>query len=223
MTRSISIWVQNFQQGALHNGDGDPEDRWPLFVERIRASGVAPDLVLGCEAVGWSAFGHRQLARAMRDLDMDACPLPPSSSGMPPVLFYRRETMGRWTRWNIDFAAQSLHGFGVATFDLGLPAPLAVAPAHLDPFSADRARAEAKLVATRAYRYGPYAIVGGDINYPPHSPSHPAPGYASMRPYSRSSRTRLPSESGDGPVPVLDRRVAEMLSYSGYVDAAWEL
>jgi hypothetical protein len=81
MSRSISIWVQNFQQGALHNGDGDPQDRWPLFVERIRASGVAPDLVLGCEAVGWSAFGHRQLARAMRDLDMDACP--PSSTSRP--------------------------------------------------------------------------------------------------------------------------------------------
>lgn len=42
-----------------------------------------------------------------------------------------------------------------------------------------------------------------------------------MRPYNRSARTRLPSETGGPLVP--DRRVTEMLSYSGYTDAAWHL
>lgn len=42
-----------------------------------------------------------------------------------------------------------------------------------------------------------------------------------MRPYNRSARTRLPSETGGPLVP--DRRVTEMLAYSGYTDAAWTL
>ncbi|MFI6731072.1 hypothetical protein NRF20_00420 [Streptomyces sp. R-74717] len=36
----------------------------------------------------------------MRDLDLDAMPIPPSRSGIPPTLLYRRETLGRWTHWN---------------------------------------------------------------------------------------------------------------------------
>ncbi|WP_432063874.1 hypothetical protein [Streptomyces sp. C10-9-1] len=42
-----------------------------------------------------------------------------------------------------------------------------------------------------------------------------------MRPYNRAARTRLPSES-DGRITP-ERRVAETLSYIGFVDAAWEL
>jgi hypothetical protein len=58
----------------------------------------------------------------------------------------------------------------------------------------------------------PSVSVGGDINYPPHFPDHPAPDYATMRPYNKASRTRLPSETGGRTVPVPDRRVTEMLS-----------
>ncbi|MEV7603201.1 hypothetical protein AB0O91_38110 [Kitasatospora sp. NPDC089797] len=36
-------------------------------------------------------------------------------------------------------------GFGIAAFDVGLPAPLAAVSVHLDPFSPDTARAEAHL------------------------------------------------------------------------------
>ncbi|MEU5836341.1 hypothetical protein ABZ820_22105 [Streptomyces diacarni] len=216
----LTVVVQNLGLGGLRNGAGDPEDRWPLLVERIRSVGPA-DLVLVSEACDWDRFGHRQLARAMRDLDMDALPLPPSGSGFPPAVLYRRETVGRWTHWNTDFAQETLHGFGVAVFDVGLPAPLAVVSAHLNPFVADKARAEAKLLATRALRYGPYGIVAGDINYPPADPRHPAPDYAAMRPYNRSARTRLPSETEGQLVP--ERRVTETLAHTGFADAAWTL
>ncbi|MER5973308.1 endonuclease/exonuclease/phosphatase family protein [Streptomyces sp. NPDC002055] len=214
----LTVVVQNLGLGGLRSSSGDPEDRWPALAERIRGAG-APDLVLLQEACGWSEYGHRQLARAMDDLDLDAMPIPPSGSGIVPILLYRRETVGRWKIWNTDFADQSLHGFGVACFDVGLPAPLAVVSCHLDPFVADRARDEAKLIATRAYRYGPYALIGGDLNYPPAHPSSPAPDYATMRPYNIAARTRLPSEAGAPLVP--DRRVTEMLAYAGYTDAAW--
>lgn len=216
----LKIVVQNLGHGGLRNGSGDPDHRWPLLVERILSAG-APDLVLLQEAADWDKYGHRQLGQAMKDLDMDALPIPPSSSGYPPVLLYRRETVGRWTHWNTDFAQETLHGFGVAVFDVGLPAPLAVVSTHMNPFVADKARDEAKLVATRALRYGPYGIVGGDLNYPPANPDSPSPDYAAMLPYNRSARTRLPSEVDGQLVP--DRRVTETLAYTGFVDAAAKL
>ncbi|MFF4534116.1 endonuclease/exonuclease/phosphatase family protein [Streptomyces sp. NPDC001407] len=216
----LTVVVQNLGHGGLRNGSGDPEDRWPLLAERIRSAGPA-DLVLVQEAVDWDRYGHRQLGRAMRDLDMDATPLPPSSSGYRPALLYRKETVGRWLHWNPDFSHKTTHGFGVAVFDVGLPAPLSVVSVHLDPHDADIARSEAKYVATRGYRYGPYALIAGDINYPPASPDHPQPAYEEMRPYNRAARTRLPSEVDGRLVP--ERRVAEKLEQSGYVDAAWHL
>lgn len=216
----LTIVVQNLAHGGLRNGVGDPENRWPRLAERIRSVGT-PDLVLLQEAADWGKYGHRQLGQAMRDLGMDALPLPPCGSGMPPAVLYRRETVGRWLNWNTDFAQETLHGFGVAVFDVGLPAPLAVVSAHLNPFVADKARDEAKLIATRALRYGPYGIVAGDMNYPPADPDSPAPDYAAMLPYNRSARTRLPSESGGRLVP--DRRVTEVLAYTGFVDAAARL
>ncbi|NUK09952.1 endonuclease/exonuclease/phosphatase family protein [Streptomyces lunaelactis] len=222
----LTIAVQNLGHGGLRNGSGDPEHRWPQLAERInsaaeRVGARHVDLALVQEAVDWDKYGHRQLGQAMTDLDMDAVPIPPSSSGYPPTLLYRRETLGRWTHWNTDFTRETLHGFGVAVFDVGLPAPLAVVSAHLNPFVADKARDEVKLVATRALRYGPYGIVAGDMNYPPADPASPSPDYAAMLPYNKSARTRLPSEADGQLVP--DRRVTEMLAYTGFVDAAAKL
>lgn len=51
--------------------------------------------------------------------------------------------------------------------------------------------------------------------------THPAPDYAEMRPYNKSARTRLPFETDGQLVP--DRRVAEMIEYSGFVDVAQKL
>ncbi|GGT23181.1 endonuclease/exonuclease/phosphatase family protein [Streptomyces griseoviridis] len=215
----LTVVVQNLGVGGLRSVVGETEDRWPALADRIRAA--RPDLVLLQEAYGWAEFGHRQLARAITDLNLQALPIPPSRSGIVPVLLYRREKLGRWTAWDTGFAGETLHGFGVACFDVGLPAPLSVVSCHLDPFVVDKARAEAKLIATRAYRYGPYALVGGDLNYPPAHPDSPPPDYTAMRPYNIAARTRLPSEAGAPLVP--DRRVTEMLSYSGFVDAAWHL
>jgi endonuclease/exonuclease/phosphatase family metal-dependent hydrolase len=222
----LTIVVQNLGHGGLRNGSGDPDHRWPQLAERINSAAARVgarqvDAVLVQEAVDWDKYGHRQLGVAMRDLDLDAVPIPPSSSGYPPALLYRHETLGRWTHWNTDFAQETLHGFGVAVFDVGLPAPLAITSAHLNPFVADKARDEAKLIATRALRYGPYGIVAGDLNYPPADPNSPSPDYAQMRPYNKSARTRLPSEVGGQLVP--DRRVTQMLAYTGFVDAAAKL
>lgn len=169
----------------------------------------------------WQRYGHRHLAQAMDDLDLDAMPLPPSGSGYSPALLYRRETMGRWKYWNTDFSDQTVHGFGVAAFDVGLPVPLAVVSAHVNPFAAGKGRDDASLIVSRAYRYGPYAIVGGDINYPPAHRSSPVPDYAAMRPYNRSARTRLPSEAGGQVIP--ERRIAETLDHGGFIDVAWKL
>lgn len=105
-----------------------------------------------------------------------------------------------------------------------MPAPLAFASVHLTPFDADAALSEANLVATRGYKYGPFAVVCGDYNYPPASSQHPAPDYAAMRPYNIASRTLLPD--GDLP-PVVgtepDRRVTRKMVHNGYVDVAWHL
>jgi len=38
---------------------------------------------------------------------------------------------------------------------------------HFTPFSAEQALIEANIAATGAYAYGPYAVLGGDINYAP--------------------------------------------------------
>ncbi|MFB6718257.1 MULTISPECIES: hypothetical protein [unclassified Streptomyces] len=63
--------------------------------------------------------------------------------------------------------------------------------------------------------------MAGDINYPPADPASSSPDYAAMLPYNRSARTRLPSEVGGQLVP--DRRVTEILAYTGFVDAAAKL
>ncbi|CAJ61379.1 MULTISPECIES: endonuclease/exonuclease/phosphatase family protein [Frankia] len=211
----LKIIAQNLANGALATGDGDPEDRWPDLLARIAPH--RPDLLLLCEASDWHRYGHKQLARAMRDLDMDACPLPPSSTGIRPAVMYRGATIGRWVRYNDDWSQTTVHGFGVAAFDIGLRKPLSVVAAHFDPHSPDKALQEAKVVATRGYKYGPLALVGGDINYPP--TRGPAPAYGRMRPYNRAARTLV------GPDGTLqpDTRVAGMLERCGYQDAALEM
>ncbi|WP_328698564.1 hypothetical protein [Streptomyces sp. NBC_00342] len=46
----LTVVVQNLGNGGLRSGSGDPEERWPQLVERIRSAGAA-DLVLLQEAV----------------------------------------------------------------------------------------------------------------------------------------------------------------------------
>lgn len=221
----LTIAVQNLGHGGLKDGDGNPEDRWPLLAERINSAADRVDVVMLCEAVDWHLYGHKQLARAMHELDLDAVPLAPSRSGYGTALLYRREALGRWSRHNPDFGTEALHGLAVTSFDVeGLPAPLSFVPVHFTPFSAEQALIEANYAATRGYRYGPFAILAGDCNYAPASSRHPLPDFAEMRPYSLGSRTLMPEEdivSGHKPEP--DRRVARKLVQNGYVDVAWHL
>ncbi|MET9779221.1 endonuclease/exonuclease/phosphatase family protein [Streptomyces sp. NPDC006367] len=220
----LTVVVQNVGTGGIRNGDGDPEDRWPALAERINGAADRVDVVLLQEVSEWDKYGHKQLSRAMSDLGLDALPLAPSRSGLGTAILYRPEVLGRWVRWNTDFASETLHGFGIATFDLGLPAPLAFASVHLTPFDADAALSEANLIATRGYKYGPFSVLGGDYNYPPASSQHPAPDFSAMRPYNIASRTLLPDGDlvpAQGLEP--DRRVTRKMVHNGYVDVAWHL
>ena len=212
----LVVVAQNFGRGGLKTGAGVPEDRWPKLVDRVKEPD--PDVVLGQEAEGWAAEGHRQLVRAEDDLEMDAL-LPPSRSGLGPVTLYRRDRLGRRRGWNTDYAKDEMHhGMGVAAFDVGLPALLAAVSLHLTPYSAAKAAMEADFAASRAYKYGPYAIIGGDVNFSPQA--GPDPRYEQMRPYNIGSRTvHTDPELG---LPLSPQRdVAWTLAANGFVDVAW--
>ena len=215
----IRVVAQNLDYGALRDGDGNPEDRWPQLAARINA--VRPDILLLNEVVGWDAHQHKQLGRAMNDLDLDAVPLPPSTSGYRSAILYRAATLGRWQRAGGDDAKKTTHGFVIASFEVGLPMPLTVAAAHLDPETGDKAIVEAKAVATRAYRFGPFAVLGGDMNFAPED--GPLPDFSEMRPYNVAARTLLEDPADIDAQRRPDRRSAWMLRKCGYLDVAWEL
>ncbi|MGW5442810.1 hypothetical protein [Streptomyces asiaticus] len=226
----LTVAVQNLGLGGLADGDGNPDDRWPQLAERLngaadRVGASQVDIVMLCEVVDWHRYGNKQLARAIRDLGLDAAPLAPSRSGLGTGLLYRREVLGPWTRHNPDFGQEALHGFAVTSFDIpGLPAPLSFVPVHFTPMSAEAAVIEANYVATRGYKYGPFAVLADDINYAPASDAHPLPDFSEMRPYNIGSRTHLPE--GDfvpGQTLKPNRDATRKLAQNGYVDVAWHL
>lgn len=216
---TIKIVAQNLAHGGLRDGSGTPQDRWPLLLKRFAAAGDDIDAFLFCEVVDWHRFGERQLRRAMADLGMEALPLAPTSSGYGTAVLYRPDRLGRPVSWNTDFAHKVTHGFGVAAFEVGLPKPLSLVPTHLTPFGAAAALIEADMIIARAYRNGPYAVIAGDINYPPaHGPD---PDFSRMLPFNRSARCLLPEPGDTG--PVADRRIGLKLEHAGLVDTAWHL
>jgi hypothetical protein len=209
---------QNLQFGGLRDGEGEPENRWPQLHERI-TSVKDIDLLLLQETWGWDKYGQKQLAQACNELNLEALPLPPSSNGNGPALLYRQETLGRWQRWNDDYSSKTFTGFGVAAFEIGLPSLLSVSSVHTTPLSSDLALQEMGLITTRAYRYGPFAIIGGDCNY---APAHgPDPDYSTMRPYNVAARTLLSDPANSERTP--DRRQAWKLEQAGFVDVAWHM
>ncbi len=214
----LTFITQNLKFGGLSDDNGKPEDRWSLFVDRFKDVQTPADFILFTEARDWEKQGHGPLARAMHDLDMDATPLAPSSSGQHVALLYKKETVGRWRHWNIGYHDQVTQSFGVAAFDVGLPGLLSVVPAHLTPYGSDKALQEASLIASRAYRHGPYAVIGGDINYPP--AQGPDPDFSVLRPYNISSRTLL-TEPGKG--YIADRRIGKKFMQAGFVDVAYHM
>ncbi|MEN8649099.1 endonuclease/exonuclease/phosphatase family protein [Streptomyces sp. 21So2-11] len=215
----LKVLIQNTGRGGLKTGTGIPQDRWPLLAERISAAQA--DVALLQELEGWPADGRRQTVRAEHDLDMDVL-LAPSRSGLGTGALYRRTTLGRYAYWNADYAKdETHHGLGTAGFNIpGLPDPLAVTSLHCTPYSVDKAIIEVDFAASRSYKLGPYAIIGGDVNYPPQE--GPEPDYVEMRPYNLGSRTVL-TDPAEKAAPRPDRRVAWKLHANGFRDAAWEL
>jgi endonuclease/exonuclease/phosphatase family metal-dependent hydrolase len=216
---TIKIVVQNLAHGGLRDGSGTPQDRWPRLLKRFAAAGDDVDAFLFCEVVDWGKYGERQLHRAMADLGVQALPLAPTSSGYGTAVLYRPDRLGQPVSWNTDFAHKVTHGFGVAAFEVGLPKPLSLVPTHLTPFGARAALMEADMIIGRAYRNGPYCVVGGDINYAP--ANGPEPLFEKMLPFNRSARCRLPQPGDTG--PVANRDVGLTLELAKLVDVAWRL
>ena len=214
----LTVMSQNLQFGGLRGGEGEPQDRWPQLRERIK-SVENLDLLLLQETWSWGKYGQKQLAQVCNELNLEALPLPPSSISNGPALLYRQATVGRWQRWNDDYSNKTYAGFGVAAFDVGLPSLISVTSVHTTPMSSDIALQEMGLITTRAYRYGPFAIIGGDLNYPPaHGPD---PDYSTMLPYNVAARTLLSDPAKPERVP--DRRQAWKLEQAGFVDVAWHM
>lgn len=214
----LTCMSQNLLFGGVRNGAGDPEDRWPLLLERIQK--VKPDILLLQEAWDWGKYGHKHLVQAKNDLGMEAMPLPASNSGSIVAILYRPDTMGSWQRWNTDYADQTTHGFGVASFNVGLQDLISFMSVHLDPFRLDMALLEIGLISNRAYRYSPLTIIGGDINYAP--ARGPEPNYEAMKPFNMSARTVLQDKRSDKPMQP-DRRIGQKLEQAGFVDVAYHL
>lgn len=213
----ITIAAQNMSHGGLRDERGDPEDRLEAIAQRIKGA----DIALLSEAQGWDARGHRALAAMTHLTGLTATPLAPSATGYHTVLLYRRDTVGDWVSWDPSFGHTAVHGFAATAFDVGLPLPLTFIPVHLDPHNAAQAVIEAKTAASRAYRLGPYGVVGGDINY---APAHGNdPDYTAMKPYNLAART-LPSDPSD-PLspPVPNRAVGHMLTRCDMIDTAWHI
>ena len=214
----LTFMSQNLQFAGLSDGEGNTENRWPALLNRIKSVQPQPDFLLLEETWDWDKYGHKHLVSARDELKMDTLPLPPASSGNGTGLLYRSSTVGQWQKWNTNYAEQTMHGFGVAAFDVGLPSLLSIVTTHLNPFASDLALGEIGLITTRAYRYGPFAIIGGDLNYPPSR--GPEPDYTAQLPYNTAARTLLTDPAKREPLTP-DRRIGWKLEQAGFVDVAY--
>jgi exonuclease III len=79
---------------------------------------------------------------------------------------------------------------------------------------------EIGLITTRAYKYSPLAVIGGDCNYPP--AQGPDPDYSTMHPYNLAARTLLSDPTKNVP-RTPDRRQSWKLAQAGFVDVAYHL
>jgi endonuclease/exonuclease/phosphatase family metal-dependent hydrolase len=122
--------------------------------------------------------------------------------------------MGKPTGVNDDFSDYFTHGILTACWDIGLPGPFGAAVTHLDPYSPDTARKEAQYLGFTARRYQPFALIGGDFNYPPLY--GPAPDLSRMSILNRARRFKDPlAESPE----VRNTDVARQLADDHFHDA----
>lgn len=213
----LTFVSQNLLYGGLRDAKGNQQDRWPDLIKRIGGAMAKPDFLFLQEVWGWGDYGHRQLARAKKDLGMEALPLPHSPCDNGVAVLYNPASAGTWLRWEDKYTDELLHGGGLAAFDVGLSNLLTVCSVHLDAFGADRALQEVELLIARAYRNGPLAVLGGDFNYT--STRSPDPDYAGIPPYNVGMRTQL-NEAGDDKTLKPDRRIGQRMERGGFVDVA---
>jgi endonuclease/exonuclease/phosphatase family metal-dependent hydrolase len=216
----ITFMTQNVARGGLHDSKGNYHDRWPALAERINE--FKPDILFLNELNNWQDYGHKQLIRAMNDLDMDAAPLSPNESDYGTGILFRRDVMGRWQYHKNSMSHMTTHGFAVTGFDVGLPQLLIVAPVHLSFYSAQKAVEEVQLVMNKTLTQSPFVVVGGDYNHSPAVGSRP--DFHSAKSYSWAART-IVSSADQVPVEkfIPDQQVAWTLKRGGMVDVAEEL
>jgi hypothetical protein len=149
---------------------------------------------------------------------MYAVPLPASKTGMISLILFRPDTMGWWDHASDDLGQETTHGFVVASFTVAdLPAPVTFAAGHLDPYSGDKALYEAKLIATRAYRYGPYAVTGVPAS------SFPSMSGLGDHEARASPRPAVPQigETVQSPVCRTDHEAIRQPAGRGRADSRW--
>lgn len=212
----IKLLAQNIKRGGHLDDNNQPEGRWDAITTRVRTE--KPDFLLLSEVVGWDKNGHRDVARAMDTFNMVALPIAPSPSNYPTLLMYNPDTVGHWQHWNTDFADQTVHGFGVATFDVGLPEPLTVIPVHIGPFTQEQVLHDTAMIAKRGYRYGRFAILGGDFNLPPARDSL-SPDYSLKASHQFRYKTTW-GRSDQGLDVELNLDPARAMIESDYIDCA---
>jgi endonuclease/exonuclease/phosphatase family metal-dependent hydrolase len=184
----LTVMSQNAQHRASAEG------RWSGLVDIIR--GVAPQVLL-LQEVDWLADPD-EAKSAAQALGMSLVVAPSRNLNTavawdPEYL----ELLDTETRYS---ASEMHHGYCAPRFKplglaVDLPAPLVVLSTHLTPYSAQGAAQEAQLLCTRAYRYGGFALIVGDINHAPLGDDEP--DWSLVQPYNRTSRCRRRGSEND--------------------------
>lgn len=204
----ITIAVQNLSHGG--------SNRWELLFERLEP--VAADILILNEATAFDEEGQALAHEFADELGLHVAGVTPSKSDLPSAVLYRRDRLGEPQAWDVKHNYLIGHGLGVAVWDLDcLPAPLAIGAIHVSPFSVVQAVIEVQTLVSRAYRYGPYAIVGGDFNYPPLEGKDA--DIEGMLPFNKMNRLHNPRS--DHPTP--NRTVAQALYDGEFYDVATQV
>lgn len=193
------------------------DERLPGLLELVR--GVSPDVLMLQEANGWAEAGDQRLAAAERELGMRG-QIAPSATGFHTGILTKEL---EWVEWREKYAAKTFHGHAELVVNVrGLPEPLVLISAHLNPWSTDAAAPEAQLLLGRAHKEasnkiaGGLGILAGDINHVPVGDNEPP--WDQVSPADRASRT-IASE----PELIANRAVGQVLTRGDMVDVGAHL
>jgi hypothetical protein len=211
----ITIAVQNISHGGLRINDDASRNRWDDLIARLAP--VEADIVILNEAATFELDEWKRARQFAGELGLDVAGVTPSKSDVLTAVLYRKDRLGEPLAWDTKHQYLVNHGFGIASWDLGLPKPLSIGGIHVTPFSPVQAVIEVHTLVCRAYRSGPYAIVGGDFNFPPLYGEKP--DIANMLPFNKMNRLINPRD----PNPQPNKSVAQALYDGGFHDVAAEL